>query len=36
MSAMRPTAAREVRYVNFKEDYFGFIQLHDYRFFYRL
>ncbi len=36
MSVMRPTAAKELRHVNFKEYYFGFFQQHDYRFFYRL
>jgi hypothetical protein len=33
---MRPIAAEEVRYVNFKEDFFGYFQLHDYGFFCRL
>jgi hypothetical protein len=36
MSLMRPTATKELRYVNFKEYYFGFVLQHDYRFFYRL
>ena len=36
ISEMRASPAKEVSYVNFKEDYFGFIQLHDYRFFCRL
>jgi hypothetical protein len=33
---MRPTAAKELRYVNYKEYFVGFFQLHDYHFFYRL
>ncbi len=33
---MRASPAKGVRYVNFKEYYFGFFQLHDYRFFHRL